>query len=35
MDEHPQPKGALAFMLVFLVVLALLWVNAYLKLWTG
>ncbi len=33
--DHPKPKGALAFMAVFLVLLALLWANAYLKLWTG
>jgi len=32
-DHHP--KGALAFMLVYLLVLALLWVDAYLQLWKG
>jgi hypothetical protein len=34
-DEHDHPKGALLFMLVYLLLLALLWTNAYLKLWTG
>jgi hypothetical protein len=33
MEEHEHPWGALAFMLVYLLLLALLWVNAYLKLW--
>jgi hypothetical protein len=32
-DEHP--KGALAFMLIYLLLLALLWTNAYLRLWTA
>ena len=31
MDEHP--KGALTFMLIYLVFLTLIWVNAYLRLW--
>lgn len=31
MDEHP--KGALTFMLLYLVVLTLIWINAYLRLW--
>jgi hypothetical protein len=34
-DEQQHPKGALLFMLVYLLLLALLWTNAYLKLWTG
>lgn len=34
MDEHEHPKGALLFMLVYLLLLALFWTNAYLKLWT-
>ncbi len=34
MDENDHPKGALLFMLVYLSLLALLWTNAYLKLWT-
>jgi hypothetical protein len=34
-DENDHPKGALLFMLVYLLLLALLWTNAYLKLWTG
>ena len=38
-DQHEQepeqehPKGALLFMLIYLVVLAGLWLNAYLRLW--
>jgi len=31
MDEHP--KGALTFMLIYLVFITLIWVNAYLRLW--
>ena len=31
MDEHP--KGALTFMLIYLVFLTPVWVNAYLRLW--
>jgi hypothetical protein len=33
MNEHEHPKGALAFMLLYLLLMALLWTNAYLKLW--
>jgi hypothetical protein len=33
--ENDHPRGALLFMLIYLVLLALLWTNAYLKLWTG
>lgn len=35
MTENDHPKGALLFMLIYLVLLTLLWMNAYLKLWTG
>ncbi len=35
MDENDHPKGALTFMLIYLVILALLWTNAYLRLWGG
>jgi hypothetical protein len=35
MSENEHPKGALLFMLVYLVLLALMWTNMYLKLWTG
>jgi hypothetical protein len=35
MDENDHPKGALLFMLVYLLLLAVLWTNAYLRLWTG
>ena len=31
MDEHP--KGALTFMLIYLVFITLIWVNAYLRPW--
>ena len=31
--EHP--KGALLFMLIYLLTLAALWLNAYLRLWAG
>jgi hypothetical protein len=34
-DEPDHPKGALFFMLIYLVTLALLWFNAYLRLWRG
>lgn len=35
MDENDHPKGALLFMLIYLFLLAVLWTNAYLRLWTG
>ncbi len=35
MDENEHPKGALLFILVYLALLALLWTNAYLRLWRG
>ena len=35
MDEPSHPKGALLFMLVYLLLLAGLWLDAYLKLWRG
>ena len=35
MDENEHPKGALLFILVYLGLLALLWINAYLRLWKG
>jgi hypothetical protein len=34
-NENEHPKGALLFILVYLVLLALLWTNAYLRLWKG
>jgi hypothetical protein len=34
-DENHHPKGALLFMLVYLLILAALWTNAYLQLWRG
>jgi len=33
MQESQHPKGALLFMLVYLVTLTALWLNAYLRLW--
>ena len=33
MPENQHPKGALLFMLVYLVMLTALWLNAYLRLW--
>jgi len=35
MDENEHPKGTLLFMLIYLFLLAVLWTNAYLKLWRG
>jgi hypothetical protein len=35
MDENEHPKGALLFILVYLLLLAALWTNAYLRLWKG
>lgn len=35
MDENDHPKGALLFILIYLLLLAGLWTNAYLRLWTG
>lgn len=32
--ENEHPKGALLFMLIYLGLLALLWTNTYLRLWT-
>jgi hypothetical protein len=33
--ENEHPKGALLFMLIYLGLLALMWTNAYLRLWGG
>lgn len=32
-DESQHPKGALLFMLLYLLTLTALWLNAYLRLW--
>lgn len=32
-DEPQHPKGALTFMLIYLVFITLIWLNAYLRLW--
>jgi len=34
-DENEHPKGALLFILIYLALLAFMWTNMYLKLWTG
>jgi hypothetical protein len=33
MDENFHPKGALVFMIIYLLLLAGLWLNVYLRLW--
>jgi hypothetical protein len=33
-NENDHPKGALLFMLIYLGLMSLLWLNAYLRLWT-
>ena len=35
MDENEHPKGALLFMLVYLLLLAVMWTQMYLRLWRG
>jgi hypothetical protein len=32
-DENEHPKGALLFMLIYLLTLSALWLNAYMRLW--
>ena len=32
-EPQPHPKGALAFMLIYLAFITLMWLNAYLRLW--
>jgi hypothetical protein len=34
-NENEHPKGALLFMLIYLLTLSVLWLNAYLRLWRG
>ena len=34
MRESQHPKGALLFMLVYLLTLTVLWLNAYMRLWS-
>lgn len=34
-DENEHPKGALLFMLIYLLTLSALWLNAYMRLWRG
>ena len=35
MDEDQHPKGALLFILVFLVLIVGFWVNTYMRIWLG
>ena len=35
MDENDHPKGALLFMLIYLLLLAVMWTTMYFKLWTA
>jgi hypothetical protein len=35
MSEDEHPRGALLFMLIYLLLLAVLWTQAYLRLWGG
>jgi hypothetical protein len=35
MDENDHPRGALLFILVYLLLLASMWTHMYLKLWRG
>jgi hypothetical protein len=34
-EENEHPKGALLFMLLYLLTLSALWLHAYLRLWRG
>ena len=33
MNENEHPRGALLFILIFLVLIVVFWVNTYLRLW--
>jgi hypothetical protein len=33
MEDNEHPRGALLFMLIYLLLMALLWTNAYFRLW--
>ncbi|HXJ84880.1 MAG TPA: cytochrome c oxidase subunit 2A [Candidatus Methylomirabilis sp.] len=33
MDENEHPKGALVFILIFLLLLVAFWLNTYMQLW--
>jgi len=33
-EEEQHPRGALVFILIYLLVVVLFWVNTYLRLWT-
>ncbi len=35
MSDNEHPKGALLFIGIYLLLLAVLWTNAYLRLWGG
>lgn len=33
-EEEEHPRGALVFILIYLLVVVLFWINTYLRLWT-
>ena len=33
-EEEQHPRGALVFILIYLLVVVLFWINTYLRLWT-
>jgi Cytochrome c oxidase subunit IIa family len=33
MSDNEHPKGALLFMLIFLMLIVVFWVNTYMRLW--
>jgi hypothetical protein len=33
-EEEQHPRGALIFILIYLLVVVLFWINTYLRLWT-
>jgi cytochrome c oxidase subunit IIa family protein len=33
MDGNEHPKGALLFILIFLLLVVVFWINAYMRLW--
>jgi hypothetical protein len=32
-DDEPRPRGALLFIVIYLMVLAVFWINTYLRIW--
>jgi len=33
MDQNEHPRGALLFILIFLVIVVVFWINTYMRLW--